>query len=92
MWVAHEDSSLDGLQGIASKGSTRATAESIVHDLATLFKVSRQTTEELREVYLRVSDEDNLGAGALLVVGCDSLDDGSGSLGGRVVIADASTR
>ena len=40
--------------------------------------------------HLRVTDKDDLGAGALLVVGCNSLDDGCSSLGSRVVVADAS--
>lgn len=38
---------------------------------------------------LAVSNKDNLGVGALLVVGCHSLHNGSGTLRRRVVVADA---
>ena len=34
--VAHEDSSLDSGEGIATKSRSRTTAESVVHDLTTL--------------------------------------------------------
>jgi hypothetical protein len=39
--------------------------------------------------YLRVSDKDDLSVRALLVVGCDGLDNSCGSLKCRVVVADA---
>ena len=34
--VAHEDGGLDGVEGIASKCGSGATAEGVVHDLTTL--------------------------------------------------------
>lgn len=39
--------------------------------------------------YLGVTDQDNLGAGALFVEVGDGLDDGGGALTGRVLVADA---
>jgi hypothetical protein len=42
--------------------------------------------------YLRVSDDYNLGAGALLVVGRHSLDNSSGTLAGGAVIAGTAAR
>ena len=38
--VTHEDGGLDGVEGIASKCGSGATAEGVVHDLATLFTLS----------------------------------------------------
>jgi hypothetical protein len=40
--------------------------------------------------YLRVTDEDDLGAGALLVVGGHSLDNSGSTLGSRRIIGNAS--
>lgn len=89
MWVAHEDGSLDSLESVASEGGSSTTAESVIHDLTTLYLFSNCRNGVVEGTYLGVSDEDKLGAGALLVVGVDGLDDSSGSLARRVVVADA---
>jgi hypothetical protein len=83
VWVAHEDGGLDGLEGIASECGSGATADGVVHDLTTLKTVRNCFDDDcVSMTYLRVTNEDNLCAGALLVVGSDGLDDSSGSLGG----------
>lgn len=73
--VTHEDGSLDSVESIAGKCRSRTTAESVVHNLATL----------------RVSNKNNLCAWALLVVRCHGLDNGLGSLRGRAIVAGATT-
>jgi len=72
--VAHEDCGLDGCQGGAGQCGTCAAADGIVHDLTSL----------------RVSDEDDLGVRALLVVRSNSLDNSRSSLRSRVVVGNAS--
>jgi hypothetical protein len=91
VWVAHEDCRLDGCQGIAGQCGTCAAADRIVHDLTSLEAVSTwRSWAAWHHSYLRVSDKNDLGTGALLVVGSNSLDNGCSSLRRRVVIRDAS--
>jgi hypothetical protein len=40
MWVAHENGGLDGLECIAGKSGTCATADGVVHDLSALHMFS----------------------------------------------------
>ena len=91
-WVTHEDGGFDGPQSIASECGSSATAESVVHNLTTLLFVSNCINRFQRSTYLRVSNEDDLSARALLVIGCDSSDDSSGSLALRTVVANTTTR
>jgi len=89
--VAHEDCGLDGCQGGAGQCGTRAAADGIVHDLTSLRAVSTSLSWiSWHHPYLRVSNEDDLGVRALLVVGSNSLNNGCSSLGSRVVVRDAS--
>ena len=81
--VAHEDGGLDGVEGIASECGSGATADGVVHNLTTLKTIRNCFDNDcVSMTHLRVTNEDNLCAGALLVVGSDGLDDSSGSLGG----------
>jgi hypothetical protein len=81
MRVAHENGNFNGGEGGAGEGRARAAADGVVHDLAALKQLSALHFIQFeKEAYLRVSDEDDLGAWALLVVGCDGLDYGGSSL------------
>ena len=73
--VTHEDSSFDRAESSAAQSGSRTAAESVVHDLATL----------------RVTDENNLCARALLVVRCHGLNDSLGSLRGGAIVAGTTT-
>jgi hypothetical protein len=82
VWVTHKDGGLDGGECGAGQGSTCSTADGVVHDLTTLVIVSVVFLNCNRIANLAVSDEDNLGGWALLIVGGNGLNDGSRSLGG----------
>jgi len=89
--VTHEDCGLDGCQGGAGQCGTCAAADGVVHDLTSLRAVSTWLSWiSWHHPYLRVSDEDDLGVRALLVVGSNSLDNSRSSLGSRVVVGNAS--
>ena len=89
--VAHEDCGLDGCQGGAGQCGTCAAADGIVHDLTSLRAVSTWLSWiSWHHLYLRVSDEDDLGVRALLVVRSNSLDNSRSSLRSRVVVGNAS--
>jgi hypothetical protein len=89
VWVAHEDRSLNGSKGVSGQSRTGTTTDSVVHNLTTLSMISVIAHLLLNIAHLAVSNEDNLSRRALLVVGGDSLDNSSGSLRSRVVVADA---
>jgi hypothetical protein len=86
--VSHEDGGLDSSKGVAGQGRASTTADSVVHDLTTLVKISVLVNVFGSMTYLAVSDEDNLSRRALLVVRSNSFDNRSGSLRSRVVVAD----
>jgi hypothetical protein len=85
--VTHEDGHLYSLKGSSTESCTGTAAKCIVHDLSALVCQSRNWLSNSRP-YLRVSNENNLGAGAPLVVGVHSLDNGSSTLACGVVVAD----
>jgi hypothetical protein len=91
VWVAHEYGYLDGLESVAGKSCSCSAADGVVHDLTSLCGVSVLLSLLFGVgAYLRVTDEHYLRAGALLVVGSYSLDNGSSSLGSRLIIGNPS--
>jgi len=75
MRIAHEDSSLDGLERSTGESRASAAAEGVVEDLTAL----------------GVADHDDCSVGTLLVEGCDGLDHGLGSLRGGAIVAGTAT-